>query len=107
MIVRPAHGSRDCEGKKTDTLGVPRGLSVSEINRRAKRLQGTFVGVFSVLESSEQLPSALGNHFFEVLSVIRDLALKPLLVQRIVDAGHDGAFVERFNQVVISAAPHS
>jgi len=53
-----------------------------------------------------QLPGALRDHFFKVLTVVFDLSFELPLVQCALEACQDGAFLERFNEIVVRTAPH-
>src|SRR2546423_6334671 len=80
LFVRPAHRSGNHERVATDPLRVARGLAITEIDRRAKRLQGVLIARRDLLESRLKLRGALHNHLFKMLAIAFDLLLEgPLM----------------------------
>src|ERR1017187_3724589 len=41
-----------------------------------------------------------------MVAIVFDLLLKPVLIQCLREATHDGAFVERLNKIIVRPEPH-
>jgi hypothetical protein len=57
-------------------------------------------------ESFAELNGAGGNHGFEVLAVVFDLQFEMMLMEGALQAGKDGVFLKRFDEVVVCAGAH-
>src|SRR5438270_2277316 len=106
ILALPDQGTGNFERIAADALGVSAGLVVTKVDGRAKGFQRIFVALFDPLQGGLQLVGARGHHFFEMLAVMLEFLLKVPFMEGVLEAGHDGAFAKRLDEVIVGARTH-
>jgi hypothetical protein len=106
LIHGPAQDPGKLEGVAADAPRVACGFVVAQVDRRAKSLEGVCVAALDLGKSFAKLNGAVGNHIFEMLTVVFDLPFEMMLMEGVLKAGKDGVFVKRFDEVVVCSGAH-
>ncbi len=106
LIFGPTQGAGKFQGVTADALRVACGFVVAEVDRRAEGLQRVFITALDLVQSFAELDGAGGNHFFEMLAVVFDLPFEAALMKGALQAGQDGVFMKRLDQIVVGTGTH-